>query len=172
MDERTARFGRLFDDCYQPLLAYARRRSVESDADDVVAEVLTVAWRRLDDIPDGMELPWLYGVARRTLANHHRGAGRRLRLLDRLGREPAPGANAEDDGDLVRAALQRLRPGDAEILRLTAWEGLTTSELSYLLECSENAVALRLSRARRRLRDQLTGTGHGRTRADWKGSDV
>ena len=172
VDERTARFGRLFDACYQPLLGYARRRADAADADDVVSEVLTVAWRRLDEIPESMELPWLYGVARRTLANHRRGAYRRLRLLDRIGREPERGGSSADVGDAVRDALRRMRPDDAEILRLTAWEGLRTSELAYVLGCSENAAALRLGRARRRLRNELTGTGPRRTQAGWKVTDV
>ena len=172
MDERGDRFSRLFDASYQPLLAYARRRTDAADADDVVAEVLTVAWRRLDDIPDGMELPWLYAVARRTMANHHRSTHRRLRLLARLSREPKPGPSGEEAPAAVGVALQRLPADDAEILRLSAWEGLTTSELSYVLGCSENAAALRLSRARRRLRDQLTETGPCRTQAGWKVTDV
>lgn len=33
------------------------------------------AWRRIADIPDGSELPWLYGVARRVVMNHRRGHG-------------------------------------------------------------------------------------------------
>jgi RNA polymerase sigma-70 factor (ECF subfamily) len=41
-------------------------------ADDLTADVLVVAWRRRSDIPPGAELPWLYGVARRVLANYRR----------------------------------------------------------------------------------------------------
>lgn len=61
MTEREDRFRALFDASYRPLHAYVRRRTCPSDADDIVAEVLTVAWRRLDDIPPGASLPWLYG---------------------------------------------------------------------------------------------------------------
>jgi len=162
--ERTERFGAVFDACYAPLQAYARRRTAPADADDLVAEVLTVAWRRLDDIPAGAELPWLYGVARRVLANQRRAAGRRSRLADRLAgaAERAP-AGGPDRYDEVLAALARLRSDDREVLRLAAWEGLGPADLAIVLGCSTNAAALRLSRARRRLRAQLTGTAASRT---------
>ena len=43
-----------------------------STADELTADVLVVAWRRRADIPAGAELPWLYAVARRVLANYRR----------------------------------------------------------------------------------------------------
>ena len=172
MDERTERYRRLFDACYQPLLAYARRRANAADADDLVADVLTVAWRRLDDIPVGYELPWLYGVARRSLANQRRASGRRLRLLDRVRSDViAPSPHDSDGDDEVAEALDRLNDADREILRLAAWEDLRASEIAVVLGCSENAAALRLSRARRRFRDALTEIGGIRTGASRKDSN-
>lgn len=172
MDDRTRRFGRLFDACYQPLLAYARRRVSSTDADDIVAEVLTTAWRRLDDIPPDAELPWLYGVARRLMANQRRGNARRLRLLDRLvGERPAP-RDAPVPPFEVLEVLDRLRPDDREVLRLAAWEELNPAEMAVVLGCTANAAALRLSRARRRLRDGLTEMGPIRTPPRRKVTDV
>ena len=158
MNEREERFRRLFDACYAPLHAFARRRAAVPDADDVVAEVLTVAWRRLDDIPDGAALPWLYGVAHKILANQRRSAYRRRRLTDRMALQPEKPPPAPSAGSAVVDALGRLRSGDQEILRLAAWEGLGPREIALVLDCSVNAAALRLSRARRRLRDHMTGT--------------
>src|SRR3954447_15329981 len=84
--DRAARFTRLFADTEREILAYALRRvDRPEDAADVVAETFLVAWRRLDDLPsgDGARL-WLYGVARRQLANQRRGRLRRSRLANRL----------------------------------------------------------------------------------------
>ncbi|WHP17872.1 RNA polymerase sigma factor [Cellulomonas sp. ES6] len=80
------RFAALFERTHRPLLAYALRRvSDPADAADVVAETFLVAWRRLDDVPAGEAArPWLFGVARRVLANHYRGERRRDALADRL----------------------------------------------------------------------------------------
>ncbi|MBG0813570.1 hypothetical protein HS045_04950 [Planomonospora sp. ID82291] len=46
---------------------YAVRRSDSTDdVADVIAETFLVAWRRLDDVPDGdAAVLWLYGAARR-----------------------------------------------------------------------------------------------------------
>jgi RNA polymerase sigma-70 factor (ECF subfamily) len=169
VDERRARFRALFDESYQPLLAYARRRCTPADADDLVAEVLTVAWRRLDDVPHDAALPWLFGVAHRTLANQRRSTRRRLALVERLEREPSPAA---PDGDPVLLdALARLSADDQEVLRLAAWEQLRASEIAVVLGCSANAAALRLSRARERLRNAVTEIAPSRTEADRKDND-
>ena len=90
-DASTDRFRRLFGDHERELLAYALRRvDRPEDAADVVAETFLVAWRRMDRVPAGDEARlWLYGVARRQLANQRRGQLRRSRLADRLRSELA-----------------------------------------------------------------------------------
>ena len=71
MSSAEERFTALFEATRLPLLAYAVRRVADpADAADVVAETYLVAWRRLDDVPAGAcARPWLFGVARRVLAN-------------------------------------------------------------------------------------------------------
>src|SRR3954468_13578086 len=83
---RRDRFRVMYDANYHRLLGYAvRRTETEQDAADVVAETFTTAWRRLDDVPPGDEArQWLYGVARRALANQRRSERRRERLGERL----------------------------------------------------------------------------------------
>ncbi|GGP14496.1 sigma-70 family RNA polymerase sigma factor [Nonomuraea glycinis] len=65
---------------YKQILGYALRRcSSPEDAADVVAETYVIAWRRITELPDGeADKLWLYGVARRVLANHRRSERRRL----------------------------------------------------------------------------------------------
>ena len=170
MGEREERFARLFASAYGPLWAYARRRIAPDDVDDVVAETLTVAWRRLDEVPEPA-LPWLYGVAYKAIGNHTRSRRRRLRLVERLAAETAPfGASDSSSGALE--ALASLRLGDQEILRLAAWEDLGSSDIAAVLGCSTNAAALRLSRARKRFRELLTGSDPSRTQAGRKEIDV
>ncbi len=85
----VARFERLYAEHGRAVLAYAVRRSIDAqDGADVVAETFLVAWRRLDDVPPGEAARlWLYGVARRVLANRQRSERRRERLAERLRRE-------------------------------------------------------------------------------------
>jgi RNA polymerase sigma-70 factor (ECF subfamily) len=151
------RFRRLYADCFDPVLAYALRRSARpEDAADVVAETFLVAWRRLDVVPDGPEARWwLYAVARRTLANQRRGEGRRGALGQRL-RDELAGAVPDHAGAVteraeLEAALARLEPRDREVLELAAHEELEPREISVVLGISAVAARTRLSRARRRL---------------------
>lgn len=163
---RRERFSALYAACYPRLLGYALRRTqTVEDAADVVAETFLVAWRRLDHVPPGDEARlWLYGVARRVLANQRRGERRRERLEVRLLLEPSlgtPTASIEASGELepVARAFARLRTRDREVLELVAWEGLAPRDLSIVLGCSLVAARVRLHRARRRFAQELSRAG-------------
>jgi RNA polymerase sigma-70 factor (ECF subfamily) len=146
------RFTAVFARCHRPVLAYAARRVDEpADAADIVAETFLVAWRRLDALPAGdAELPWLYGVARRVLANQLRGRRRRHALAQRL--------RDELDARLA-GALARLGGDDRELLRLVAWEGLDNAQLAAALGLRPGTVRVRLHRARTRLAHALAEEG-------------
>jgi RNA polymerase sigma-70 factor (ECF subfamily) len=160
-ESRDLRFDRLYAEHLRSVLAYAvRRAGDEQDAADVVAETFLVAWRRLDDVPAGPDAClWLYGVARRVLANQHRAGRRRRRLADRLGRDLVPALQTASlpvrDAPPIRAALSRLDAGDQEILRLAAWEELTPQAIASVLGITAIAARSRLHRARNRLRTAL-----------------
>ena len=148
------RFAVLFNRTHQPLLAYAVRRVADpADAADIVAETFLVAWRRLDEVPpDEQARAWLFGVARRVLANYYRGEHRRLALGERLRTSlcevvPPPEVGAT----LVEIAMERLSPDDRELLRLVAWEELAREEIAMVLQIPRATVRVRLHRARRRL---------------------
>jgi RNA polymerase sigma-70 factor (ECF subfamily) len=151
----AARFRSLFEAHYHLILGYAVRRVGAAEAPDVAAETFAIAWRRLDSIPegDGTRL-WLYGAARKVIANHRRGERRRLHLVGRLRDEPQPTVEDEAGGHIARA-FASLRPADRDLLGLVAWEELDTAELAAVLGCSRAAVRVRLHRARRRLADAL-----------------
>jgi len=177
MSQRPRRdevFQRLYAANFDPLLGYALRRVVRpEDAADVVAETFLVAWRRVYDVPGGDEARlWLYGVARRTLANHHRGEGRRDRLGQRLREQlatcvPDP-AERIVENLAVENALAGLGSADREVLELSIWEGLEPREIAVVLGATPLAVRSRLSRARSRLRahlgNDLPPPGHDSTR--------
>lgn len=122
-----------------------------------------MAWRRLDDVPAGdAARPWLFGVARKVLANHYRGERRRLALADRLREqvgEVVPGHEPVDPA--LAQAMDRLSPDDRELLRLVAWEELARDEIAHVLGIPRATVRVRLHRARRRLTAQLAALGGG-----------
>jgi RNA polymerase sigma factor (sigma-70 family) len=157
-DERRHRFEELYAANCGPIMGYALRRTGNpDDAADVIAETFLTAWRRLDAVPPGDEARlWLYGVARRVLANHRRGERRRLVLADRLRAELTAGYRpAHYTGELAEfaAAFRSLPEADREVLALVGWEGLDGGQAAAVLGCSRNAVRIRLHRARRRLAD-------------------
>jgi RNA polymerase sigma-70 factor (ECF subfamily) len=132
------------------------------DAQDVAAEVFAVAWRRFDELPDSPDelRMWLYGAARRVVANHHRSRRRAWRLTNRLSglaEETAPNPSGFDHADEVVAmqALSRLRPLDQELLLLSVWEEISHSEIANIVGISTANVAVRLHRAKQRLRQMF-----------------
>ena len=151
-DERRRRFEEVYSANHALMLGYVLRRTQSpDDAADVLAEVFLTAWRRLAEVPpDDQARPWLYGVARRTLANHHRGQRRRSTLADRLREELATVHRAEHHtGELAEAAaaFRSLPAADRELLALAGWEGLDAGEIAVVLGCSRNAARIRLHRA-------------------------
>jgi RNA polymerase sigma factor (sigma-70 family) len=153
--ERRARFTSMYQANYHRLLGYALRRTSEEAAADVVAEVFLAAWRRLDDVPEGEAARlWLYGTARRVVANQERSRRRRARLVDRISRERAADPRTPQTGPAADA-FARLGGDDRELLALVAWEGLDAGEIAQVYGCSRNAARIRLHRARRRFAREL-----------------
>jgi RNA polymerase sigma-70 factor (ECF subfamily) len=163
-DDREERFSRIVRDHGDAVYRYLRRRHIgadATDAEDLLADVMAVAWRKLDEIPDGAEAPWLFGVARHRLSNARRRGARRNRINATM--RPSPPAQAAEDeaiADLqLRAALAHLTDKEREVLTLSAWEGLSPSELGIALGISVNAAAVRLSKAKSRLLELLSVDG-------------
>ncbi|MFD0887023.1 RNA polymerase sigma factor [Streptosporangium algeriense] len=165
-DDRKSRFETVYLQTYERILGYAMRRcDSPEDAADVVAETFTIAWRRMDALPDGPSARlWLYGVARNVLANHRRGQARQRSRNVALDRDIADlyGRPSEDGPELaeIGRAFRRLPEDDRELLSLLAWEGLDHGEIAEVLGCSRNAVRVRLHRARRRLSKALATFSH------------
>lgn len=114
-----------------------------------------------DDAPTEMR-PWLFAIARNVVRNSARSSVRAGRLLDRVRVEPVhpqPGPevqvvrNSEDEA-LLRV-VQSLPDKYAEVLRLWAWEWLTTPQIADVVGCSVSAAEKRLSRALKRMRASL-----------------
>ncbi len=157
-DER--RFRALFTASYPALRRYAHHRGITgADAEDLVAEVLTVAWRRLDDVPLDDPLPWLFAVARNLRRNGARRSATarllalRLRWVAQASMPPyEPG---EVEAGAIRRALAALGEDDQELLRLIAWDGLTPNQVAVVLGCADATARVRLHRARSRLAAEL-----------------
>ncbi|RSN14664.1 RNA polymerase subunit sigma-24 [Nonomuraea sp. WAC 01424] len=162
MDETDSqhRFEAMYRQTYDQILGYAVRRcSSPEDAADVVAETYVIAWRRMAELPRGEAGKiWLYGVARRVLANHRRGERRRATRhaeltaeIEALYARPSPQTGTDEVGE----AMNLLSDDDRELLALSIWEELDPGEIAKVLGCSRNAARIRLHRARKRFAKAL-----------------
>lgn len=150
---RQHRFEQLVDEVADPIRRYALRRTDPDTADDVLADTLLVVWRRLDEIPPDARLPWCYAVAKKSLANLNRSRRRQHNLVARIVRldPPVHAVDAPELPDIeVQRALATLRAEDQELLRLSAWEDLSPTEIATVLGLTPNAARIRLHRARGR----------------------
>jgi RNA polymerase sigma-70 factor (ECF subfamily) len=135
--------------------AFARRRgSVDPDA--LAAEVMTIAWRRLADVPEDDPRPWLYATARNLLLAEWRKRETEQRNRHELA-EPEIAPETFDLDPQLAAALNELSPLDREALLLIAWEELTPTEAAHALGINPTTFRVRLLRARRRAEAKLAG---------------
>jgi len=144
------RFEQIYAEHRDAVRAYVRRRAPVDVVDDVVADVFVVCLRRLDAVP-AQPLPWLYAVARKTLANDRRRRARTAPADAVVAVDPEPVGDAA-----LAAAFARLRERDREVLRLVAWDGVDPAQLPVALGCSAGAARVRLHRARKRFEDAVT----------------
>lgn len=137
--------------------------------DDVMQEVAVAAVEQRSPIADPAKVaPWLYRLAvihsmryrrRRSRQRRHDGlaatnGGQARRCSD--GEPPDEWLLRKERHDLVRTALERLSPREAEILRLKYFENWTYQQMAERMGIGEKALDARLHRARARLRHELT----------------
>ena len=161
------------------LLGYAlRRTATPADAADVVAETMLTAWRRIDVVPDEPDtILWLYGAARKVIANGDRTHRRHLRLTEKLRAQldevledlpmPDPALAAQ-----VARAMEALTTVEREVLTLTATELLSPAEIAVVLNMKQNTVRTHLHRARKKLRVVLATDTSERSASSAKRTDA
>jgi RNA polymerase sigma-70 factor (ECF subfamily) len=182
--------GTLFDFYRRRLRREVARQLVDTphlaarfDASDVVQEVYLDARRQLSWYlanTDRIDFwPWLRGLARerrlKFLRDHLDAQRRTVKAQHALpddswghpaSPDPSPSGavGKAEEAARMRCALQRLRPEDQEIIRLRVNEARSNPEVAELLGIMPGAVAKRLQRALRRLKeaaDYLGGASNG-----------
>ncbi|HSL25268.1 MAG TPA: sigma-70 family RNA polymerase sigma factor [Acidimicrobiia bacterium] len=162
-------FGLFFRRHVAPVTLYGVRRcSDPEDVADLVAETFLVALQASGRyVPENdTALPWLFGIARRVLAKQRRRRAGTRRLLIKATNTQLLFTSSEEDAvaaaiDAARqapaleAALAALSASEREVVELVAYDGLSPSEVAGMLNLSPNAARLRLSRARRHMRQML-----------------
>lgn len=146
--------------------------SDRDEAEEVVQEVFTIAWRRVDlyDRESGRLLPWLLRIARNRAIDRLRGRRRRAlkqRRMEayRVGGDGATPAVEPDESavpgwhvhDAVHRALATLPAEQRAVVDLAYFEGCTQSEVADRLGIPLGTVKTRLRLAFDKLRPHLAG---------------
>lgn len=159
----TDRFAAVFTAAYADVVRFAQRRTAPERAEDVAAEAFLVAWRRVAELPRGLDdaRAWLFGIARNVLLNELRSQRRADALAVRLADVAGSGGVTGDAAEAVASrvdlaqAWQRLSDTDSETLALTVFEQLDSERAATVLGITPGAYRVRLSRARAALRQLL-----------------
>jgi RNA polymerase sigma-70 factor (ECF subfamily) len=146
------------------MLVLARSRLADPErAHDAVQQAFLQAWRAAATYDPSRPLAtWLYSITRRVCVDLYRRDRRRAVLTD-SGDSPdevvadvAPGGVERSwEAHEVRAAVDRLRAEEREIIRLAYFEGLALPEVAERLGLPLGTVKSRSFRAYRRLAQQL-----------------
>lgn len=151
--------GDLFDRYESRLFRQASRLLTDrEDAKDAVAVAFFELWRKRANVRlvDGSPLPWLLTTVANAARNLER-SGRRYRAL--LAKTPAAAASAAPsahDESGVLAALKQLPLGEQSVVVLSVLEGYPERDVAQTLGVPVGTVKSRLSRAKSRLRDEMT----------------
>ncbi len=132
------------------------------DAVDLIQRTFLALCQSREAIPDDIGLrPYLFGIARKTLLMQQRRHARKEGKLERLG--SVAGAHAtlsraaaeREEQRTLLVALRRL-PLEVQLtIELHYWEGLTTEEIGHVLSVPSGTIKSRLSRARKRLQEEV-----------------
>ncbi|GAA2788962.1 RNA polymerase sigma factor [Crossiella cryophila] len=158
-------FGLLFDAHAAALHRYLARRVGATAADDLVSETFLVALQRRHsyDPARAAVRSWLYGIATNLLRGHLRTEVRGYQATARAAGAVRPHEDGHDGRVAARVdaetatrglagALAGLAPGDRDVLLLTSWAGLDSTEVAEALDIPVGTVRSRLHRVRRGLR--------------------
>jgi RNA polymerase sigma-70 factor (ECF subfamily) len=160
-------FDAWYRDHQSAVYRYVRFRvATREAAEDVTSEVFMKALRSLHRYDENRASPrtWLLRIARNAVTDHLRALKRRGSLHVSLDRIPDLVADVPSQEERVvkQERIQRLlngsqtlRKADQEILSLRYGAGLDNGEIAEHLEISNNAVAVRLHRALKRLKSAV-----------------
>jgi RNA polymerase sigma-70 factor (ECF subfamily) len=134
-------------------------------AEDAVADAFSTVWSRCGSWRGEAASTWIHRVAYRVVLDHARSRRRWWRLFG--SKAPEAVAAEEPTGDLadrdqrtysarrLERAIETLDPADRLLVHLHYFEEQSLAEIAVVLRASRDALKMRLSRARGRLRVAL-----------------
>jgi RNA polymerase sigma-70 factor, ECF subfamily len=158
-------FGELYERYLTKIYNYIYYRTGnQQDAEDLTAKVFYRAMSHIQSYEDkGVPFQaWLYRIAHNLVANFHRDQGRRkvVPLDDYVAhtlRSEAPDRQTEanEEQEMLLAAIRRLPPERQEMLLLKFVEHKSNAEIGEMMNRTEGAIKSLYHRTLLALRDEL-----------------
>jgi RNA polymerase sigma-70 factor (ECF subfamily) len=154
-------FWELIENEHAKARAFCHRLAGHSgDGDDLYQDAVIKAYRGFDGLRDpDLFRPWFYQIINNTYRNRFRSAWWKKLVSFQGEIEPLVGSSdpsgAYDARRRLDYALSALKAEDRVIVILAELEGWAISELALMTSRSEASLKMRLSRARKSMRNKL-----------------
>jgi len=159
---KTVSFDHIYDQWFVQVSRWVRALGArQSDLEDVVQEVFTVAYRRLHLFDGNNVAGWLYQIARRKARDYRRLAwvqhvfssetAAALGTTAQIGPGPLDDLETKQKSELLGRRLAKLPAEQRAVFTLFELEGLSGQEIAQREQVPLNTVWVRLFTARRKL---------------------
>lgn len=159
-------FARLYDATARNVFGIVLRVLRDhAQAEEVTQEIYVEAWKQAPryDTKQGSVSAWLNTIAHRRAVDRVRSSERRTQREQRhfeegsgrVAPDPVDQVVANDEGQRVRAAMEKLSEGQRTAVQLAYFEGKTQREVAEFLQLPLGTVKTRIRDAMQRLRIHL-----------------
>ena len=174
-EQKNTLFNRLYEEYADRILNFVRYLVKNTaDAEEIAQEAFVNIYRNLDkyDETKGKYSTWMYTIARNLAYNHLKRkknqpnlsvnqdikiGNDKIELIRTIQDTKEKGAykhlELKELKETVQRAIQSLPGQYMEVITLCDIHGMQHSEVATILECSVNAIDIRLTRARKKLVD-------------------
>ena len=136
-------------------------------SEDITQQTFLTAWQKQRELRDPSKwLGWIGGIARNLVRNefrrrktertHRQGTQQRAESARPIDPTPVERCINKEQSQLLWSVLESVPEPYREPLVLYYWEGKSVSRVAELLELSEDAVKQRLSRGRKRIKEEIS----------------
>jgi RNA polymerase sigma-70 factor (ECF subfamily) len=160
----TDAFGQVFDLLLTPIFRFVFFRiGNKADAEDLTEEVFLKAWQNLNSFTKKHRTPfsaWIFQIAKNTITDHYRSNKETSELSDQEADDKQERAvinptETEFNKERLISALAQLPEQQAEAVSLRYFSDLTNPEIAEVLNKTEGAVRILISRGLKKLKEIL-----------------
>lgn len=163
-------FGPIYDQYFlQVYRYYVSRVKRDEEAEELTSEAFFKALRGIESYRPEGNIPfsaWLFRIVKNLLIDHYRKQREHSELTDDMpfadqNMDSSRQANQHFSREMLNSALEELPQMQAQAISLRFFSELSNSEIALVLDKSETAVRILLSRGLKRLAVVMESAGFG-----------